>query len=79
MPFSLRSLSKKIKEQFGLLDLIICNAAMVAKRSRPVSQGLDEMFVVNYFAKFLLQRDSFPDLNEAYENLIPLPLVPLPT
>jgi NAD(P)-dependent dehydrogenase (short-subunit alcohol dehydrogenase family) len=50
---SLRSLSKKIKEQFGLLDLIICNAAMVAKRSRPVSQGLDEMFVVNYFAKFL--------------------------
>ena len=51
---SLRSLSREIKERFGLLDLIICNAAMVARISRPVKEGLDEMFVVNYFAKFIL-------------------------
>jgi NAD(P)-dependent dehydrogenase (short-subunit alcohol dehydrogenase family) len=51
---SLGSLCKEIRENFGLLDLIVCNAAMVAKISRPVKEGLDEMFVVNYFAKFIL-------------------------
>ncbi len=29
---------------------------MVAKKGRAVKEGLDEMFVVNYFAKFLLAR-----------------------
>jgi len=51
---SLNKLCGDIKDRFGLLDLIICNAAMVAKNSRAVKQGLDEMFVVNYFAKFLM-------------------------
>jgi NAD(P)-dependent dehydrogenase (short-subunit alcohol dehydrogenase family) len=51
---SLRSLCKEIRENFGLLDLIVCNAAMVARISRPVKEGLDEMFAVNYFAKFVL-------------------------
>ena len=55
---SLKSFCRAIKEQFGLLDLIICNAAMVAHTSRPVKEGLDEMFVVNYFAKFLLLRET---------------------
>ena len=50
---SLKSFCKSIREQFGPLDLIICNAAMVAHTSRPVKEGLDEMFVVNYFAKFV--------------------------
>lgn len=54
---SLKTLCPKIKEQFGLIDLIICNAAMVAHSSRPVKEGLDEMFVVNYFAKFILLRE----------------------
>ena len=53
---SLQPLCKEIRERFGLLDLIVCNAAMVAKKSRPVKGGLDEMFVVNYFAKFLMFR-----------------------
>lgn len=43
-----------LKKRFGMPDVIICNAAMVAKQGRPVKEGLDEMFVVNYFAKFLL-------------------------
>jgi len=51
---SLGSLCNELKERFGLLDLIVCNAAMVAQISRPVKEGLDEMFVVNYFAKFIL-------------------------
>lgn len=51
---SLKTLTSEIRERFGLLDIIVCNAAMVANKSRAVKQELDEMFVVNYFAKFLL-------------------------
>jgi NAD(P)-dependent dehydrogenase (short-subunit alcohol dehydrogenase family) len=51
---ALESFTEELKEKFGPIDIIVCNAAMVAKNSRAVKQGLDEMFVVNYFAKFLL-------------------------
>ena len=51
---SLGTFTEELLERFGPVDIIICNAAMVANRSRPLKQGLDEMFVVNYFAKFLL-------------------------
>ncbi len=51
---SLNGLTSEIKERFGLLDIVVCNAAMVVNKSRAIKQGLDEMFVVNYFAKFLL-------------------------
>lgn len=51
---SLESFVEELKEKFDLIDIIVCNAAMVAKNSRPIKQGLDEMFVVNYFAKFLM-------------------------
>ena len=53
---SLEPLCTEIRERFGMLDLLVCNAAMVAKNSRVLKEGLDEMFVVNYFAKFLLFR-----------------------
>ena len=51
---SLDRFASEIRERFGPVDIVICNAAMVAKRSRQLKSGLDEMFVVNYFAKFLL-------------------------
>jgi len=51
---ALESFARELKEKFGPVDIIVCNAAMVAKNSRAVKQGLDEMFVVNYFAKFVL-------------------------
>jgi NAD(P)-dependent dehydrogenase (short-subunit alcohol dehydrogenase family) len=51
---SLPAFAAELKKRFGMPDVIICNAAMVAKQGRPVKEGLDEMFVVNYFAKFLL-------------------------
>ena len=51
---SLEKWVKDIKIQFGPLDIMICNAAMVARESRPAYKGLDEMFIVNYFAKFLM-------------------------
>jgi NAD(P)-dependent dehydrogenase (short-subunit alcohol dehydrogenase family) len=51
---SLPAFAAQLEQGFGMPDVIICNAAMVAKQARPVKEGLDEMFVVNYFAKFLL-------------------------
>ncbi len=51
---SLRGFVDEVKERFGKLDLVICNAAVVTNHSRKVAHGLDEMFTVNYFAKFLL-------------------------
>ncbi len=53
---SLNAFMEEVKEKYGPLDIIVCNAAMVAKNSRAVKEGLDEMFVVNYFAKFLLAK-----------------------
>jgi NAD(P)-dependent dehydrogenase (short-subunit alcohol dehydrogenase family) len=50
----LKKLPGEIKKRFGKLDVVICNAAIVARKSRQTSHGLDEMFQVNYFAKFLL-------------------------
>jgi NAD(P)-dependent dehydrogenase (short-subunit alcohol dehydrogenase family) len=54
---TLKSFTLELKEKFGPIDIIVCNAAMVAKNSRAVKEGLDEMFVVNYFAKFLLAKE----------------------
>jgi NAD(P)-dependent dehydrogenase (short-subunit alcohol dehydrogenase family) len=53
---SLAGFTEEVKRRFGPVDIVVCNAAMVANRSRAVKQELDEMFVVNYFAKFLLAR-----------------------
>jgi len=68
---SLQTLMGEIRERFGQLDIIVCNAAMVANKSRAVKQGLDEMFVVNYFAKFLLVNQVMNEgiLNQAGPHL----------
>ena len=62
---SLGTFARELKDRFGMPDVLICNAAMVAKQGRPLKEGLDEMFVVNYFAKFLLinelLREGLPD------------------
>lgn len=36
------------------IDIFICNAGIVPKQSRKTPQGLEEMFMVNYFSKFVL-------------------------
>jgi NAD(P)-dependent dehydrogenase (short-subunit alcohol dehydrogenase family) len=48
------TLPSAILRKFGPIDVLICNAAMVPRGSRKLKEGLDEMFVVNYFSKFLL-------------------------
>lgn len=50
---SIRDLVRHIKERFGTLDIVICNAAIVPRESRRTRQGFEEMFMVNYLAKFL--------------------------
>jgi len=51
---SIQNLVKEIKSQYGKLDIVICNAAVVAKKSRKTKSGLEQMFMVNYVAKFEL-------------------------
>jgi NAD(P)-dependent dehydrogenase (short-subunit alcohol dehydrogenase family) len=43
-----------LKEHFPVIDIFILNAGIVPKSSRKTPQGLEEMFMVNYFSKFLL-------------------------
>jgi NAD(P)-dependent dehydrogenase (short-subunit alcohol dehydrogenase family) len=45
---------KELKERFGPMDIMVCNAGVVTNKSRKTGKGLDEMFTVNYFSKFLL-------------------------
>jgi NAD(P)-dependent dehydrogenase (short-subunit alcohol dehydrogenase family) len=51
---SIQNLVEKVKSDFGTIDILICNAAVVVKEARKTSYGLDEMFTVNYLAKFFL-------------------------
>lgn len=51
---SIVELAKQVKSEFGEIDILICNAAVVSVKSRKTRHGLDEMFSVNYLAKFIL-------------------------
>lgn len=51
---SITKLVKQLKAQLGKIDILICNAAVVVKEARKTKHGLDEMFTVNYLAKFYL-------------------------
>lgn len=53
---SIQSLVNRIVEENVQFDMVICNAAIVPKESRKTKQGLEEMFVVNYLAKYTLIR-----------------------
>jgi NAD(P)-dependent dehydrogenase (short-subunit alcohol dehydrogenase family) len=51
---SILNLVSEIKENYGKIDILICNAAIVPNKSRKTKHGLEEMFMVNYLAKFIL-------------------------
>lgn len=51
---SIKKLVDEVKQQFGKVDILICNAAVVSKKARKTKYGLEEMFTVNYLAKFVL-------------------------
>jgi NAD(P)-dependent dehydrogenase (short-subunit alcohol dehydrogenase family) len=50
---SIQHLASCIQHQYSPIDIYICNAAVVPLESRKTVQGLEEMFMVNYFSKFL--------------------------
>ncbi|MDX2443341.1 MAG: SDR family NAD(P)-dependent oxidoreductase [Bacteroidales bacterium] len=50
---SIHKLVNEIKIQYGQLDVVICNAAIVAKKGRKTKHGQEQMFTINYLAKFL--------------------------
>lgn len=61
---SIRNLVDEIKSTYKKIDILICNAAVVSKKARKTKHNLEEMFSVNYLAKFvlvnlLLEKDCF--------------------
>ena len=53
---SIIRLADTLKKSSLKLDVLICNAAVVPLKSRKTRQGLEEMFMVNYLAKYLFVR-----------------------
>ena len=49
---SIKNLVNEVNVQRGKLDIVICNAAVVAKNSVQTKSGLEQMFMVNYLSKF---------------------------
>ena len=61
---SIDKLILEVKSKYGKIDILICNAAIVVSEARKTKDGIDEMFMVNYIAKFyllngLLDKDIF--------------------
>ncbi len=54
---SIDQLIDRIKKVYGHFDIVVCNAAVVVGKARKTKAGLDEMFMVNYLAKFYLIRN----------------------
>jgi len=50
---SIEKLVSELKEKFSPIDILICNAGVVPNKARKTPQGFEEMFMVNYFSKFL--------------------------
>lgn len=50
---SIYELAKNIRDEVGPIDIYISNAGIVPKKSRKTPQGIEEMFMVNYFSKFV--------------------------
>ena len=68
---SIKKLVEEVKEQYGSIDVLICNAGMVAGKARKTKQGLEEMFMVNYLSSYYLIRLMLVNklLNESGSSL----------
>lgn len=72
---SIKSFVSEVKSSIGKIDVLICNAAIVVSEARKTSEGIDEMFMVNYIAKFvlvnsLLKEDCFNTTNDKIPRII---------
>lgn len=68
---TIEKLVKAVKSQFGQIDILICNAAVVSKNARKTKVGLEEMFTVNYLAKFALVNQLLKEEVFNIENTVP--------
>ena len=50
---SIRELAGIVKDKFAPIDILILNAGVVPRKGRQTKYGLEEMFMVNYLAKFI--------------------------
>jgi len=70
--YSIKELVQELKNRNIQLNMLVCNAAIVPRVSRKTNQGLEEMFMVNYMAKFVLIRWLLDeDLIVAAKNRLP--------
>jgi len=72
---SIENLVQQLRQKHFPLDILICNAAVVPKKSRKTAQELEQMFVVNYLAKYvlvnrLIAMDAFNLENGAIPRII---------
>jgi NAD(P)-dependent dehydrogenase (short-subunit alcohol dehydrogenase family) len=72
---SIHRLVTNIRDRFGKIDILICNAGIVPKKSRKTPQGLEEMFMVNYLSKFifvnlLLKENCFRYADSSHPRII---------
>jgi NAD(P)-dependent dehydrogenase (short-subunit alcohol dehydrogenase family) len=72
---SIEKLVENVHDQFGKIDILICNAGIVPRKSRRTKQGLEEMFLVNYLSKFhfvdlLLKHDCFKTTGPGLPRII---------
>jgi NAD(P)-dependent dehydrogenase (short-subunit alcohol dehydrogenase family) len=72
---SIKNLVNEIKNKHGKLDIVICNAAVVAKKGVQTKSGLETMFMVNYLSRFyfvqeLLKKDCFNNESEYSPRIV---------
>lgn len=72
---SISQLVQDVKNKYKKIDILICNAAVVVKEARKTKHDLDEMFTVNYLAKFvlvnsLLQNECFNTIGSELPRII---------
>lgn len=58
---SIHRLADELQARGEELDVVFCNAGVATPKARRSPQGLDEMFMVNYVAKFVLLRRLLHD------------------
>lgn len=51
---SIHTLCDSLEERKIVLDVVICNAGLAPPKAKKTKQGLEQMFMVNYLAKYIL-------------------------
>ncbi len=58
---SIMGFCRQLREEVGQIDVMHCNAGVATPSARRTESGQDEMFMVNYLAKFIMLRRLLED------------------